>query len=149
MFLGISPAQAADGEGGGGGAGGRLLGRGGDEPVEVDEGGLDVTRVVAGQPLRQFRGVHDLHLSSSPVRQLSELSAKVPGRHSIVVMNQDNPSRGGIADPWSDRKIRTYENKGAGLRELEPLGDDRSYRVSLRKSRIRLAFAPQRLFAPQ
>src|SRR5215208_8110898 len=136
MFLGIGPAHAPDGEGGG------LLARGGNEPVEVDEGRLNVTRVVAGLPLRQLRGVYDLHLSASPVRQLSELSPKVPGRHCIVVVNQDNPSRRGIADPRSDRKIRTYENEGAGLRELESLGDDRSYRVSLRKGRIRLAFAP-------
>src|SRR5215217_1653743 len=55
---------------------------------------------------------------ASPVGQLSELSLKVPGCHCIVVVNQDNPSRRGIADPRSDRKIRTYENKGAGLRKL-------------------------------
>src|SRR5215212_5300724 len=112
MLKGIGPAHAPDGEAGG------LLARGRDEPVEVDEGRLNVTRMVAGHLLCQLRGVHDLHLSVSPVRYVPELSLKVPGRHCIVVVNQDNPSRRGIVDPRSDRKIRTYENKGAGLREL-------------------------------
>src|SRR5215212_8000600 len=116
MFLGIGPAHAPDGEGDGRRV--RGLAVGGDKPVEVDEGRLNVTRMVAGHLLCQLRGVHDLHLSASPVRYLPELSLKVPGRHCIVVVNQDNPSRGSIANPRSNREIRTYENKGAGLWKL-------------------------------
>src|SRR5215217_9279481 len=141
VFKGSISAQTSDGEAGRSGVRG-LLGRGGDEPVEVDEGSLNETRVVTGLPLRQLRGVHDLRLSASPLRQLPDLSAKFLGRY-IAVMNENNAPRVGVANPRPDFGTGSHEDEGAGFRELNALGDDPLYRVFLGDFRRHLVSGPQ------
>src|SRR5215208_639684 len=129
MLFGISSAQATDGEASRRGVGGPALARSGDEPVDVDKRRLDESRVVARPPLHQLRGVHDLHLSAPPLRQLPELSATFFGVPGIV--DENNPPRIGVADPGPDGEKGSYENEGTAFRELESLGYNPFYRVSL------------------
>jgi hypothetical protein len=94
-----------------------------DERIDVDQGRLDQTRVVAHGLLGIFRGVYDLHLSTSTIRYVPEPLAKPSRCHITTVVNEDDPSRTGVTNPWPEG-LRRNNNKGAVFRELEsPRGD--------------------------
>jgi hypothetical protein len=50
----------------------------------------------------------------------------------MAVVNENNPPRISITVPRSDAKTSSYEDEGAGFRELKAFGDDPLYWIVVR-----------------